>query len=94
MPSCSAESAAPNLGKETEVKPTEVLIAEHKAVLVALNILEKVEDGIAAGVADAPEHLNQLIDFFGGFVDRCHHAKEEDALLHSYTALKAAIRAS
>jgi len=62
------------------VKPTEVLIAEHKAVLVALNILEKVEEGIAAGVADAPEHLNQLIDFFGGFVDRCHHAKEEDVL--------------
>ena len=62
------------------MKPTEILIAEHKAVLVALNILEKVEGGLAAGVADAPEHLNQLIDFFGGFVDRCHHAKEEDAL--------------
>ncbi len=62
------------------MKPTEVLIAEHKAVLIALQILEKVEEGIASGVADAPEHLNQLIDFFGGFVDRCHHAKEEDAL--------------
>ena len=62
------------------MKPTEELIAEHKAVLVALQILEKVEAGLAAGGANAPEHLNQLIDFFGGFVDRCHHAKEEDAL--------------
>jgi hemerythrin-like domain-containing protein len=62
------------------MKPTEELIAEHNAVLVALQILEKVEEGLAAGGADAPEHLNQLIDFFSGFVDRCHHAKEEDAL--------------
>ncbi len=62
------------------MKPTEVLIAEHNAVLVALNILERIEKGIAARDTDAPEHLNQLLDFFGGFVDRCHHAKEEDAL--------------
>ncbi|HTY61416.1 MAG TPA: hemerythrin domain-containing protein [Acidobacteriota bacterium] len=62
------------------MKPTEELISEHNAVLVALQILEKIEKGLAAGGADAPEHLNQLIDFFGGFVDRCHHAKEEGAL--------------
>jgi hemerythrin-like domain-containing protein len=65
---------------EIEMKPTEELIAEHNAVLVALQILEKVEERLVAEDADAPEHLNQLIDFFGGFVDRCHHAKEEDAL--------------
>jgi hemerythrin-like domain-containing protein len=62
------------------MKPTEGLIAEHNAVLVALQVLEKVEEGLAAGGADAQEHLIQLIDFFRGFVDRCHHAKEEDAL--------------
>jgi hemerythrin-like domain-containing protein len=62
------------------MKPTEVLIAEHKAVLLALQILEKIENSLEAGVADAPESLDQLIDFFRGFVDRCHHAKEEDIL--------------
>jgi hemerythrin-like domain-containing protein len=62
------------------MKPTEELMAEHKAVLVALQILEKVESALETGAADAPEHLNQLIDFFGGFVDRCHHGKEEDVL--------------
>ncbi len=62
------------------MKPTEELIAEHKAVLVALEILEKVETAIAAGSDDAPQHLGQLIDFFRGFVDRCHHGKEEDVL--------------
>jgi hemerythrin-like domain-containing protein len=62
------------------MKPTEELIAEHNAVLVALQILEKVEAALAAGSADAPGHLDQLIDFFRGFVDRCHHGKEEDVL--------------
>jgi hemerythrin-like domain-containing protein len=60
------------------MKPTEVLITEHNAVLLALEILGKIGDSLAAGTADAPEHLDQLIDFFRGFVDRCHHAKEED----------------
>ncbi len=62
------------------MKPTEELITEHNAVLVALQILEKVEAAIAAGSTDAPEHLGQLIDFFRGFVDGCHHGKEEDVL--------------
>jgi len=30
--------------------------------------------------AEAPSHLAQLLDFFKGFVDRCHHSKEEDVL--------------
>lgn len=62
------------------MKPTEVLVTEHKAVLLALKILEKTETKLAAGAVDAPEHLDQLIDFFRGFVDRCHHGKEEDVL--------------
>jgi len=62
------------------MKPTEVLITEHNAVLVALQILEKVGDALATGAVDSPEHLGQLIDFFKGFVDRCHHGKEEDVL--------------
>ncbi|MBP1607877.1 MAG: cytoplasmic protein [Acidobacteria bacterium] len=62
------------------MKPTEVLITEHNAVLLGLEILEKVEAALEAGSADAPQHLGQLIDFFRGFVDRCHHGKEEDIL--------------
>lgn len=55
-------------------------MAEHKAVLLALQILEKIENSLKEGAADAPANLDQLIDFFRGFVDRCHHAKEEDVL--------------
>ena len=62
------------------MKPTQELIAEHTAVLVALQILEKVETALAANDAQAAEDLGQLLDFLKVFVDRCHHGKEEDVL--------------
>ena len=62
------------------MKPTQDLIEEHNGVLVALQLLEKVEKALAAKNEQAPEHLGQLLDFFKGFVDRCHHGKEEDVL--------------
>ncbi len=62
------------------MKATQELMREHEAVLVALQILEKVEVALAAKTAQGPEHLAQLLDFFKVFVDRCHHGKEEDVL--------------
>jgi len=62
------------------MKPTQELIAEHNAVLMALQILEKVETALAANDAQAAEDLGQLLDFLRVFVDRCHHGKEEDVL--------------
>lgn len=62
------------------MKATEDLIHEHTAVLDALEILDKVAAAVAAERQDAPAHLEQLLDFFKGFVDRCHHGKEEDVL--------------
>jgi hemerythrin-like domain-containing protein len=59
---------------------TQELSNEHKAVLVALDLLEKVIDALDSGAEDAPEHLDQLLSFFRGFVDVCHHGKEEDVL--------------
>jgi len=63
------------------MKATEDLVREHDAVLVALQVLERVAAAIAAKDERAPLHLEQLLDFFTGFVDRCHHGKEEDVLL-------------
>lgn len=62
------------------MKPTQELIAEHSAVLVALELLEKVVGALAARKQQAPEHLEHLLDFLKGFVDLCHHGKEEDVL--------------
>jgi hemerythrin-like domain-containing protein len=66
--------------EETDMKPTQDLIEEHNGVLLALRLLEKLEKALAAKNEQAPEHLGQLLDFLKGFVDRCHHGKEEDVL--------------
>ncbi|HEX7484874.1 MAG TPA: hemerythrin domain-containing protein [Vicinamibacterales bacterium] len=62
------------------MRPTQELIAEHDAVLVALQILEEVETALTAGDVQAADDLGQLLDFLRVFVDRCHHGKEEDVL--------------
>jgi hemerythrin-like domain-containing protein len=62
------------------METTQELMQEHAAVLVALEILDKVATAVAQKNEKAPEHLGQLLDFFKGFVDRCHHGKEEDVL--------------
>jgi hemerythrin-like domain-containing protein len=66
--------------KEKDMNATEDLIQEHHAVLVALRILEKVAAATGAKEDQASAHLEQILDFFRGFMDRCHHGKEEDVL--------------
>ena len=60
--------------------PTETLSTEHQAVLAALQILEQAGQSLAVGNKAAAGDLDQLLDFFRGFVDRCHHGKEEQVL--------------
>lgn len=62
------------------MKATEDLIQEHNAVLASLKILDKIAAAIAAHSKQAPADLERLLDFFKGFVDACHHGKEEDVL--------------
>ncbi len=62
------------------MKATQPLVNEHRAVLVALTILDQVVEAIAAQDEPALAHLEQLLEFFREFVDRCHHGKEEDVL--------------
>jgi len=62
------------------MKATMELVDEHNAVLVALRILENVAAAITAKNERAIADLESLLDFFKGFVDRCHHGKEEDVL--------------
>lgn len=63
------------------MKPTELLKEEHQGVKLSLKILEKLCLKISQEQnAEDVAALNQLIDFFRVFVDRCHHAKEEEIL--------------
>ncbi|MBM2820471.1 MAG: cytoplasmic protein [Candidatus Berkelbacteria bacterium] len=59
---------------------TEQLRNEHQAVLLALNILEKICQKLKAGDKVDPKHQEEILEFIKVFVDKCHHGKEEDLL--------------
>jgi hemerythrin-like domain-containing protein len=67
--------------KEAIMNPIKDLKAEHQAVLLTLKILDKINKMIAeTGKAPQLDHMEQLLEFFAVFVDKCHHGKEEDLL--------------
>lgn len=59
---------------------TEDLRAEHRGVLLMLDILGAMEDRFEVGEPVPPEDLRESLDFLETFVDRCHHGKEEGLL--------------
>lgn len=70
------------------MNPIEDLKNEHEAVRLTLKILDRITADMAdAGAPAHPEHLDQLFEFFGVFVDRCHHGKEEALLFPALEAV-------
>jgi hemerythrin-like domain-containing protein len=64
------------------MKVSEDLRNEHEGVLLSLKILEKI------CVDRLPiQHVEQLLEFFRIFVDKCHHGKEEDLLFPALEAV-------
>ncbi len=62
------------------MQSTETLRAEHDAVLVVLDQLERAL-GAAEGGAPVPTDVfTDIGEFFTVFVDQCHHGKEESAV--------------
>ena len=59
---------------------TEQLRNEHQAVLLALDILEKICRKLEAGKKIDPKHQEEILGFIKNFVDKCHHGKEENLL--------------
>lgn len=62
------------------MRPTDDLKNEHEAVLVMLSILGKVAERLEQKAVVPQEHFGQVLEFLRGFVDKCHHGKEETAL--------------
>ncbi|MEN6348642.1 MAG: hemerythrin domain-containing protein [Syntrophomonas sp.] len=62
------------------MKATGQLIQEHEAVLSMLQILEKICLNFDRGIHPNIDELDSIVDFLKGFVDKCHHGKEEDIL--------------
>lgn len=59
---------------------TEILRHEHEAILRMLDVTEALARQLATGVSAEPQQLDDLLEFFRTFADRCHHGKEEDLL--------------
>lgn len=63
------------------MKPIEDLKMEHEAVKITLRVLDSIcNEAEKSGEFTNSDHLEQLIEFFTTFVDRCHHGKEEELL--------------
>jgi len=65
------------------MKPTDVLIQEHAAILLLLNILEAVSTRLQNNEPVDPEDLPRIVEFIRVFADKCHHGKEENLLFKS-----------
>ncbi|MCS7172844.1 MAG: hemerythrin domain-containing protein [Armatimonadetes bacterium] len=62
------------------MRSTEELIREHEVILGALEGLERHLRQAQGGGALQPGYVRDLVAFCQGFVDRCHHGKEEHCL--------------
>jgi hemerythrin-like domain-containing protein len=62
------------------MKPTDVLMQEHRVIELVLSCLDRMADNCDAGHSLDVEAARQALDFFRVFADQCHHGKEEDLL--------------
>lgn len=59
---------------------TKQLKEEHAAVKFMLKVLDNICARISKGEEVDPNHLTRITEFLIVFVDKCHHAKEEEIL--------------
>lgn len=69
------------------MRVSEDLRNEHEGVLLSLKILEKICAMASAADGLPIQHVEQLLEFFRIFVDKCHHGKEEDLLFPALEAV-------
>ncbi len=62
------------------MSPFDILTHEHKIVLLVLKGAEREASMIEKTRKIRAEQIEKMLDFFRTFVDRCHHAKEENHL--------------
>lgn len=60
------------------MKPTEILMHDHEAIKVMLQIMSHLSEDIRSGKPFSVEDVEKIIDFLRIFADKCHHGKEEN----------------
>jgi hemerythrin-like domain-containing protein len=61
------------------MKSVDILLQEHRAIEAMLGVLDAAAARLHAGNDVPIAMLEQVLDFFRDFADRCHHAKEEQS---------------
>lgn len=69
------------------MRSTNELRAEHEGIQVMLDVIEAVCDRIGSPQPAGESDLQAIMEFLRVFVDRCHHAKEEDLLFPALEAV-------
>lgn len=59
------------------MKPTDLLMEEHRVIEVVLNCLEKMANLSLGEMRLDQADAKQAVEFIRNFADRCHHGKEE-----------------
>lgn len=59
---------------------TDILKAEHRVIEKGLDALEKLASNAGESEAFQRDAAEKVLDFMAVFVDKCHHAKEENLL--------------
>ena len=65
------------------MRPTQILMDEHRVIEVVLSCLEKIVHEAANDRKLNESSANQAIDVIRTFADKCHHGKEENHLFVS-----------
>lgn len=60
------------------IDPFQMLVGEHDVIKKGLDVLEALSKSERNKVSQ--RDIQNLLEFFSGFADKCHHAKEEDLL--------------
>ena len=68
------------------MKATGQLRDEHEGVRIMLGILEKLRGKLETAGSIDKEHFEGILEFLKVFVDKCHHAKEEELLFPALVA--------
>ena len=59
------------------MKATQQLKDEHEGIKLMLNIMETICDDLEKGKQLDIIHYEKILEFIKGFIDKCHHGKEE-----------------
>jgi len=59
------------------MKSTQLLNADHEAIVKGLNVLDAINTNLEKGKHVNPGDIRSLIMFLREFADGCHHVKEE-----------------